>query len=82
MRAADNRTIEWVDDEAVVLDPETGELHYLNAPAALIFGLILEHGFEGAMEQARTMFSGEPAFEKDLPGLLEDMVERGLLVDG
>ena len=42
MRPADGKHVEWIDDEAVVLDPSTEELHYLNGPAALVYALILE----------------------------------------
>ena len=82
MKTADDRAVEWVDDEAVVLNPETGDLHYLNAQAAIVYALILEHGYEGGLTEARRMFRAERGFEGQLAELLADMVERGLLVDG
>ena len=73
--------VEWVDNEAVALDSATGQLHYLNSPAALVFALILEHGYERALSELRVMHAGEPQLEEHLSELLEDMVEKGLLTD-
>ena len=72
--------VEWVDNEAVVLDPETSELHYLNAPAALVFALIQEHGFEGGL-RALHGAQGVTAEDREVKELLDDMIEKGLLVD-
>ncbi len=80
MRAAPDMHVEWVDDEAVVLNPETGQIHYLNAPAALMYALILEHGYEGALSELQGSFGTERVGE-DVTALTEDMVTRGLLLD-
>lgn len=72
--------IEWVDDEAVVLNPDTGQIHYLNAQAALVYALILEHGYEGAMQELNRTFEAEQV-SSDVADLAEDMVARGILVD-
>jgi hypothetical protein len=81
MRVSGDRAVEWVDDEAVVLDPATGELHYLNRSAALIYALILEHGYERGMKEAATMFEGDSGFGEGSAVLVAEMVERGLLID-
>ena len=81
MKASDQLHVEWVDGEAVVLDQETGELHYLNGPAALVYALIEEHGFEKGLEEARSRFGHEHSFETDLAVLLKDLSEKGILVD-
>lgn len=74
--------VEWVEDEAVILDTRTQELHYLNAPAAYVYALILEHGFERAMADLRNRFDENTEFGRELPRLVDDMHERGLLIDG
>ena len=81
MRVNPGMHVEWVDDEAVVLDPESGQLHYLNGTAAIVFALILEHGFDKAIDEVRGMFPGDQAVEADLPRLIEEMTESGLLTD-
>ena len=73
--------MEWVEDEAVVLHAESGELHYLNRAAALVYALILEHGFDEGMAQADRQFGSDPGYVADRDGLIADMVERGLLLD-
>ncbi len=80
VRARDDVHIEWVDNEAVVLDPQTSELHYLNSPAALVFALIQEHGFEAGLHalEGSQGVSGE---DPEVKELLAEMVEKGLLVN-
>jgi Coenzyme PQQ synthesis protein D (PqqD) len=73
--------VEWVDQEAVVLDQNDGQIHYLNAQAALVYGLVLEHGFSAAMEELRVRFGAEPEMEDQLDQLIEEMVQAGLLVE-
>ena len=80
VRARDDVHVEWVDNEAVVLDPETSELHYLNTPAALVFALIQEHGFEGGLEALHAS-QGVSGDNPEVKELLDDMVEKGLLVN-
>lgn len=81
MRAAEGFHVEWVDDEAVVLDPETGKIHYLNTSAALLYALILEHGYEAARAELSATY-GIEAPPEEIEATVGDMVERGLLVDG
>ena len=81
MRAADGMYVEWVDDEAVVLDAATGKLHYLNPPAALFYALVLEHGFEPAVERVRQMYDGDRSTDEELSQMIEQMSENGLLTD-
>jgi hypothetical protein len=73
--------VEWVDDEAVVLDPESGQLHYLNPPAALVYAFIQEHGYEAGLAELDKLHGKDPGFAEQLPALLEDMVNKGLLVE-
>ncbi len=82
MRPADGKHVEWIDDEAVVLDPSTEELHYLNGPAALVYALILEHGFDRGMEEVRSIYGTESEIEKGIADCLEGLADKGLLVDG
>lgn len=72
--------VEWVDDEAVVLDAETGRIHYLNPPAALFYALTLEHGYEAALGQLQETFGPEKV-STDVAALTDDMVARGILID-
>lgn len=80
MRARDDVHIEWVDNEAVILDPKTSELHYLNTPAALVFALIQEHGFESGLRVLEGS-QGVSTEDQDVKELLNEMVEKGLMVD-
>ncbi len=82
MRPADGKHVEWIDDEAVVLDPSTEELHYLNAPAALLYALILEHGFDRGLEELRGIYGAEGEIEEGIADCLEGLADKGLLVDG
>ena len=82
MRAVEGMHVEWVDDEAVVLDPESGQLHYLNPPAALVFALVQEYGYEQAIKELEEKHGADPVFVESLPKLIEDMVKKGLLEDG
>lgn len=82
MRPADGKHVEWIDDEAVVLDPSTEELHYLNGPAALVYGLILEHGFDRGLEEVRIIYGTESEIQKGIAECLEGLADKGLLVDG
>ena len=80
MNLAPHLHVEWVGDEAVVLNEETKELHHLNSTAAIVYALIGEKGYAGALDDLGKRFPGE-AIEKDVEALIADMVERGLLVD-
>ena len=81
MRASQDFHVEWVEDEAVALNPYNGELHYLNPPAALTYAFIQEFGFERGLQELRKTHGSAPRFEDDLNNLLDDFVEKGLLVD-
>jgi hypothetical protein len=81
MRAVDGVHVEWVDDEAVVLDPSTGQLHYLNPPAALFLALVLEHGYQRALTELSSTYENEQDFDEQLNEMIEQMKEGGLLVD-
>lgn len=81
MKIADTMYVEWVEGEAVVLNRESGELHYLNGTAALVFALIQEHGYDGGMAEVRSRFGSTEQVEGDLGELVSDMQEKGILVD-
>lgn len=81
MRVVEGMHVEWVDDEAVALDPSTGQLHYLNPPAALFLALVLEHGYQGALTEFRNTYENEPDFDEETTQMIEHMKEGGLLVD-
>ncbi|MFN2589019.1 MAG: PqqD family protein [Actinomycetota bacterium] len=81
MKVADAMYVEWVEGEAVVLNRESGELHYLNGTAALVFALIQEHGYEDAMREVQERFGDADAMREELDALVKDMVEKQILVD-
>ncbi|HEY7874615.1 MAG TPA: hypothetical protein VIG64_05785 [Actinomycetota bacterium] len=81
MRVADGKHVEWVDEEAVVLDSDSGDLHYLNGPAAKVYALIGEYGYDKGLEELERQHGAEPDFKAQLDDVLKDMVEKGLLVD-
>lgn len=71
--------MEWVGDEAVVLEQASGQLHYLNPPAALLLALIEEEGYDSAVESLTERFGD---ISKDIEGITADMLAKGILVDG
>ena len=81
MQPAPGIYVEWVDDEAVALDMETNRLHYLNPPAALVYALILEHGYEEGLKQLRPVVEAGGVDDGELPDLLESMAQVGLLIE-
>lgn len=81
MRASEALHVEWIENEAVVLDPDGREIHHLNPPAAYTLALIQERGFDDAMGELRERFGSDSEFARALPTLIEDMKQKGLLVD-
>ena len=81
MKVAPSVEIEWVDDEAVVLDTSSGELHYLNTSAALVLALIQEHGFDEAMLELKAKHAAGEDGGAQLETLIDQMVEKKLLVE-
>lgn len=81
MRVADGKHVEWVDQEAVILDSESGDLHYLNGPAAKVYALMAEYGYDKGLEELAKQHGSEPHFKEELDDVLGDMVDKGLLVD-
>jgi hypothetical protein len=81
MRVADGKHVEWVDEEAVVLDSDSGDLHYLNGPAAKVYALIGEYGYEKGLEELERQHGHQENFKAELDDVLKDMVEKGLLVE-
>jgi hypothetical protein len=74
--------VEWVGEEAVVLDQVTSSLHYLNSSAALVYALILEHGFEAAMQKLAMIFGSMTEERRlEISALLDEMTRVGLLVE-
>ena len=80
MKVADEMYVEWVEGEAVVLNRDSGELHYLNGPAALVFALIQEHGYDGAMRELYERFGASDGMKEELDGLIKDMLDKNILV--
>ena len=79
MRRASELHVEWVGDEAVVLEQATGQLHYLNPPAALLLALIEEEGYEKAVASLMDRFGD---ISSDIEATTADMVSKGILIDG
>jgi hypothetical protein len=71
--------VEWVQGEAVVLDPTTAKVHYLNGPAALAYALIGEYGYERGVQEFHDRFREREGVDEELSSLLEDMLQQGLL---
>lgn len=81
MKAVEGVHVEWVDQEAVILDPHTERLHYLNPTSALFFALIQDSSFDEALAEMRRRFSSVENLEEELSDLVEKMLEEGLLKD-
>ena len=81
MRAAEGLHVEWVDEEAVVLDEDNTQLHYLNSSAATLYALIQEVGFDEALDELRRKYGDGPFDAGEISTLVEEMVAKGLLVD-
>lgn len=80
LRAAPQLYVEWIEDEAVVLDPDTKEVHHLNTPAAVVLALVQEHGYEHATVELERRYPDSPGMREELPRLIAEMTEKGLLV--
>ena len=70
-----------IDDEKVVYDPRTGEVHYLNATAALVFELCDGSGSvqEIAGDLAEAFGLPEDEVVGQVEGLVASLREAGLL---
>jgi PqqD family protein of HPr-rel-A system len=70
-----------IDDETVVYDPKTGEVHYLNATAALVFELCDGSGSvaEIAGDLADAFGLPEDQVVEQVGGLVAALREAGLL---
>lgn len=80
VHAAEGLHVEWVEGEAVVFNPETAEIHYLNGSAALAYACIAEHGFERGVEEFRELFKDQEDLEGQIDPLVDNMLAKGLLV--
>lgn len=80
MRLAPDTHIEWVDDEAVVLDQESGQLHYLNRSAALVLAMILEHGHEEGIKKVIEMHGAQEQVHEDVDAVLNELVDKKVLI--
>ena len=78
MRLAANAHIEWVDDEAVVLNQETGQLHYLNSSAAVILAVVIEYD-DQALDKLIELYGDNPEMREEYGKVLGDLVEKNLL---
>ena len=81
MKSRPGLHVEWVDNEAVVLDERDTQLHYLNSSAATVFALIAELGFDEAVASLRESYGETPFENGEFAELVSQMVEKGLLVD-
>ena len=73
--------VQWVDDEAVVLNEENGELHYLNAQSALIYALLLEFGMPETIHEVCKRIDGPTdQIEPEVYRLIETFAEKGILM--
>ncbi len=79
-RIANDLFVQWVDDEAVVLNSGSGTLHYLNRSAALVYALIEEFGYERGIVELKSRVEDVDQLENDLPDLLAQMIEDGILL--
>lgn len=81
MQLADGVHIQWIGDEAVALNEQSGHLHYLNSMAALILATVLEHGEkEGAVILAKAYGDQRPIAE-DMATVLGELRDKGLLIE-
>ena len=81
MRAAPGIHVEWVEDEAVVLNEQKKEMHYLNSSSALIYALVLEYGMPRARDEALQRLQGpERQVHNDFDLALDMLVDKGILV--
>ncbi len=81
MQAPPDVHVEWVDEEAVVLNTATNEIHYLSPSAAYAYAMILEYGYTDALQRIAAEQPGADIVS-DVELLVSDLVARGLLVDG
>jgi PqqD family protein of HPr-rel-A system len=81
MRPASGMHVEWVEDEAVVLDQGSGRVHYLNSSAALVYALIQERGYDDAIAELERRHVDVPDLREQVAAAVHDMVAQGLLVD-
>lgn len=74
--------VQWVEQEAVVLNEETGEVHYLNPQSALIYALVLEYGMPAAVTHARVHIDAPDAqVTEDVQRVIRTLIEKGLLAE-
>lgn len=81
MRATPGMKVEWVDEEAVVMDPRSGKIHYLNPPAALFYALVLDRGYRAAVKEMRRRYEMGKKDRRTLRRLVDDLRVVGLLSD-
>lgn len=81
LRASSSLYVEWVEDEAVVLDTGTQQIHHLNPPAALVLALVQELGYDDALVELRHRVIGDEKLDEELPALIEQLKEMGILID-
>jgi hypothetical protein len=74
--------VQWVNDEAVVLNEDTSELHYLNPQSALMYALVLEYGMPEAVTKACERMEG-PADQitDEMNKVVGSFIEKGLLAE-
>ena len=74
--------MQWVEDEAVVLDGESNELHYLNPQSALLYALLLEFGMPQAIGEALRRIENPPEeAQEELKRLVSSFIDKGILAE-
>lgn len=81
MKLAPGVHIEWVDQEAVILDQDKSLLHHLNPTAALVVAYIDEYGYTDGRRMIEERFAIENQGSEELEELLLKLIAQGLLVN-
>ena len=83
MNIPDRVHVQWVEEEAVVLNEETSEVHYLNPQSALIYALVLEFGMPQAIDHLCERLNGPPdEIRLETAKVVASFKEKGLLNEG
>jgi hypothetical protein len=73
--------VRWVDEEAVIVNLETGRIHHLSPTSAWIYSVIEEYGFDEGMAEIRNSRGNNPTSMSEVATLIQDMIDQGLLME-
>ena len=74
--------VQWVEDEAVVLNEDTSEIHYLNPQSALIYALVLEYGMPEAVGHVcERVDAPADQVQAETEQIVKDLIDKGLLAE-